>query len=453
MTEFNAQLALLAISPIDGRYATQTEPLQLFFSEFALIRYRYLVEIRYLKALGILNLKNLGKHSQELYQFLERCEENFSMHDALRIKELERTTNHDVKAVEYFIREQLSQSGFTTCFEFVHFGLTSQDINNTAIPMSIKDGFNQILIPQLIAVIDLMRSYAQAWKTIPMLSRTHGQPASPTSLGKEIQVFVERLELQLVKLNNYQFSGKFGGATGNLNAHIIAYPDVDWKQFADTFLQKDLGLQRQQTTTQIAHYDELAELFHICIRIHTIFIDFCRDFWQYISLDYFKQTVLPGEVGSSAMPHKVNPIDFENAEGNLLIANAQLAFLAEKLPISRLQRDLTDSTVLRNLGVPFAHQLIALKSIHKGLEKCTLNTEKIQSDLDANWAVITEAIQTILRRENIPNSYDLVKQLSRGKIITKESLWNWIDSLEIAKSVKDELRRISPSSYTGDAMD
>ena len=439
--------SLTAISPIDGRYRSKTEALGAYFSEFALIKYRVRIEIEYLLALmnrGILPSKNSPSQEELQNIYLQ-----FSMEDAEVIKTLEKTTNHDVKAVEYFIKGRLKDLGGGEALEFVHFGLTSQDINNTAIPLSIKEALQQVLFPAFEALLLQLNDLSAAWESIPMLARTHGQPASPTRLGKEIRVFTERLSLQLTEAKRIPHAAKFGGATGNFNAHHVAYPNIDWVTFANQFVS-DLGLHRSQTTTQIEHYDFLAALCDALKRLNTILIDLNRDFWTYISMDYFKQQLKAGEIGSSAMPHKVNPIDFENSEGNLGLANAQLEFFASKLPISRLQRDLTDSTVLRNIGVPLAHTLIALQSTGKGLGKLLLNSEKMQADLEENWMVVAEAIQTILRRENYPEPYEALKNLTRTNAkIEQGSIHSFIDGLAINASIKEELKSITPWNYTG----
>jgi adenylosuccinate lyase len=441
---------LNAISPIDGRYARQTRELSAYFSEFALIRYRVFVEIQYFIALCNHPLPQLADFEDEKIEILDRLFEDFDAPDAERVKAIEKITNHDVKAVEYFLREKFDEYEISQFQEFIHFGLTSQDVNNTAIPLSIKHAVERVYLPNLEKVKNELSEMSNKWQDIPMLARTHGQPASPTTLGKEFRVYVERLDNQLFLLKNISYKAKFGGATGNFNAHHIAYPDIDWKAFSDDFVKEYLGLDRLTYTTQIEHYDNLAALFHTISRINTILIDLSRDIWTYISMDYFKQKTVAGEVGSSAMPHKVNPIDFENAEGNFGMANAIFQHLAEKLPVSRLQRDLTDSTVLRNVGVPFAHTLIALKSIGRGLDKLLLNEQKLYDDLDNNWAVIAEAIQTILRRENYPNPYDALKQLTRGKAsITKKDLFDFIETLDIEEDVKEELRVLSPHQYVG----
>lgn len=442
---------LSAISPVDGRYRKVTEALAAYFSEFALIRYRVEVEIEYFISLAELPVPQLaGKLTETPKSALRNLYLNFTEADAQRIKDTEKVTNHDVKAVEYFIKEELDKIGLSELKEFVHFGLTSQDINNTAIPLSIKRAINEQYIPQLNSIIDLLLQYANDWKNIPLLARTHGQPASPTRLGKEIYVFAERLNIQKNQLAQIPFSAKFGGATGNFNAHHVAYPANNWQQFGNQFVNEVLGLSRSQTTTQIEHYDNLAALFDCLKRINTIQIDLCRDMWTYISMDYFKQKVNKNEVGSSAMPHKVNPIDFENAEGNFGIANAIFEHLSAKLPISRLQRDLTDSTVLRNVGVPLAHTAISFASLLKGLNKLLLNEAKIKDDLENNWAVVAEAIQTVLRRENYPQPYEALKALTRGADkIDGALIATFIDSLQVSDAVKTELRAITPYNYTG----
>jgi adenylosuccinate lyase len=441
---------LTAISPIDGRYHKQTEVLGNYFSEFALIRYRVWVEVQYFIALAELPLPQLAMQvSLEQKKLLRGIYENFSLDQAERIKEIERTTNHDVKAVEYFLKEEMDKFGLHAASEFIHFGLTSQDINNTAIPMSLKHAVTQEILPALFSVLKIMEAQILAWQHIPMLARTHGQPASPTRLGKEWEVFVSRINAQLQQVNALSFPAKFGGATGNFNAHAVAYPAINWVSFANQFCES-LGLNRSQPTTQIEHYDNLAALFDAFKRINTILLDFSKDVWQYVAMDYFKQKLKEGEVGSSAMPHKVNPIDFENAEGNLGIANALLEHLSAKLPVSRLQRDLTDSTVLRNLGVPFGHMLIAFKSLEKGLNKLLLNEEKLATDLENNWAVVAEAIQTVLRREAYEKPYEALKALTRkNETISKESIHAFIETLSVTDEVKAELRLISPHNYTG----
>ena len=483
---------LTAISPIDGRYRSKTEPLAEYFSEYALIRYRIRVEIEYFITLCELPLPQLADFDHSLFEPLRDIYRQFTPADAQRVKDIESITNHDVKAVEYYIKEKLEESGkrkeegdysaadkaapdsasnsiqgnsqgdnhFSFHFplssfhknhkEFIHFGLTSQDINNTSVPLSIKEALNDVYIPLLEELIEQLHDYAEAWKNVPMLAKTHGQPASPTRLGKEIMVYVYRLEEQLRSLKDTPITAKFGGATGNFNAHHVAYPQYDWRDFGNRFVSEKLGLEREQYTTQISNYDWLGALFDAMRRINTIVIDLDRDFWMYISMDYFKQKIKQGEVGSSAMPHKVNPIDYENSEGNLGIANAVLQFLAAKLPVSRLQRDLTDSTVLRNVGVPMGHALIAFQSTLKGLRKLILNEQKLQQDLDNTWAVVAEGIQTILRREAYPNPYETLKALTRtNEGITAETIARFIDTLDVSESVKDELRAITPTSYTG----
>jgi adenylosuccinate lyase len=441
---------LTSISPIDGRYAKQTQELADYFSEFALIKYRVFVEIQYFIALCNHPLPQLANFADDKIEALDKVFEQFSLADAERIKEIERTTNHDVKAVEYFLREKFDDLGIAQYKEFIHFGLTSQDVNNTATPLSILHALEQVYLPTIKKVKNELAERAQNWKDIPLLARTHGQAASPTTLGKEIQVFVERIDNQLLLLKQISHKAKFGGATGNFNAHVAAYPLIDWRQFADEFVTEYLGLERLQATTQIEHYDNMAATFQAIGRINTILIDFCRDVWSYVSVDYFKQKTKVGEVGSSAMPHKVNPIDFENAEGNLGLANALFEFLALKLPISRLQRDLTDSTVLRNIGVPFAHTMVAMKSILRGIEKLLLNEQKLYDDLEANYMVIAEGIQTILRRENYPHPYDALKALTRGKeAITKVQIGDFIEGLEVSEDVKEELRQLTPHTYIG----
>ena len=440
---------LMAISPIDGRYTQATAELQGFFSEFALIKYRVWVEVEYFIALSEIPLPQLKAFKSSHADQLRAWVENFSEQDALAIKETERVTNHDVKAVEYSVKAKLDEMGLSEMKEFVHFGLTSQDINNTAIPATLRDALDKVYLPKMEMLIDALLSDARKWKDVALLARTHGQPASPTRLGKEICVFIERLEAQLDQLEEIPASAKFGGATGNFNAHYVAYPEIDWVEFANDFLEEKLELHRSQYTTQIEHYDNLAATFDALKRINVILIDMCRDMWTYISMDYFKQKTKEGEVGSSAMPHKVNPIDFENAEGNLGLANAMFEHLSAKLPVSRLQRDLTDSTVLRNIGVPIGHTILALQSIMKGWNKLLLNEAQLKADLDKNWAVVAEAIQTILRRENYPQPYDTLKKLTRGNEITQSSIQVFIDELEVSDKIKAEMRAITPFTYTG----
>ncbi len=442
--------ALNAISPIDGRYRSKAEPYAVYFSEYALIRYRVLVEIEYFIALCEIPLKQLATVPADVFPKLRAVYENFTEEDAQKVKSIEKTTNHDVKAVEYFIKDQFDALGLSAFKEFIHFGLTSQDINNTAVPMSIREAMADVFYPELRKLIRSMEYLADEWRDVSMLAKTHGQPASPTRLGKEIMVFVNRLNQQLALLKAIPDAAKFGGATGNFNAHHVAYPTVDWKKFGDEFLSDKLGLNREQWTTQISNYDHLAAQLDGMKRINNILIDFCRDVWTYVSMEYFKQKIKEGEVGSSAMPHKVNPIDFENAEGNLGMANAVAEFLANKLPISRLQRDLTDSTVLRNIGVPFSHTLIATQSIAKGLDKLLLNEIAIYRDLDNSWAVVAEGIQTILRREAYPEPYEALKALTRtNETINARSIREFIDSLNVSETIKEELKRISPRNYTG----
>ena len=442
--------ALTAISPVDGRYRGKTEALASYFSEFALIRYRVRVEAEYFCALAEVLPQLEAANRPEIHEALRRVYLDFSMADAERIKEIERTTNHDVKAVEYFIKERMDAAGLGAHREFVHFGLTSQDINNTALPLSVKEALEEVYYPALDSVMSVLNRYAEAWEEIAMPAKTHGQPASPTRLGKEIRVFAYRLEQQLTLLRAVPISAKFGGATGNFNAHHAAYPQTDWRAFADRFVSERLGLVREAWTTQISNYDNLAALFDGLRRVNTILIDLCRDMWQYISMDYFKQKIKAGEVGSSAMPHKVNPIDFENAEGNLGVADAILTHLSTKLPISRLQRDLTDSTVTRNIGVPLAHIAVALASLSKGLEKLVLNRPAIDHELDAHREVVAEAIQTILRREGYPQPYEALKALTRkNEAVTEESIDRFIDSLELSDAVKAELKAVNPHNYTG----
>ncbi len=440
---------LNAISPIDGRYRNKTVPLAPFFSEEALIKYRVRIEIEYFIALCKIPLPQLASFDKTMFPNLRKLYTDFGQGDAERVKDIEKTTNHDVKAVEYFIKGAFDILEISEYKEFIHFGLTSQDINNTAIPLSIKEAMNDIYVPQYQELLEKLRGLATEWAEIPMLARTHGQPASPTRLGKEVDVFVQRLNEQFNLLNDIPSAAKFGGATGNYNAHKVAYPEIDWKEFGRNFVQS-LGLYHSFPTTQIEHYDHMAALFDNLKRINTIVIDFNRDFWTYVSMDYFKQLIKKGEVGSSAMPHKVNPIDFENSEGNLGIANALFEHLSAKLPISRLQRDLTDSTVLRNVGVPFAHTILAFQSTLKGLNKLLLNKEKFEQDLENNWAVVAEAIQTILRREGYPNPYEALKGLTRtNEKIDQQSISNFIDTLEVSNTIKIELKAISPSNYTG----
>ena len=441
---------LTAISPIDGRYRDKVEALASYFSEFALIRYRVKVEVDYFITLASFLPRLSSLNTNEIKQMLQRIYLDFSMQDACRIKEIEKTTNHDVKAVEYFIKDKFESLSLHDYKEFVHFGLTSQDINNTAIPLLLKDALDEVYYPDLQSVINCLAEYVKAWEDIPILAKTHGQPASPTRLGKEFQVFVYRLQQQSGLLRTIPLTAKFGGATGNFNAHFVAYPSYDWRAFGNLFVNDVLGLRREEWTTQISNYDYLAAVFDGLRRINTILIDMCRDIWQYISMDYFKQKIKEGEVGSSAMPHKVNPIDFENAEGNLGIANAILNHLSMKLPISRLQRDLTDSTVLRNIGVPLGHIEIALKSILKGLGKIVLNKKAPDHELNAHWAVVAEAIQTILRREGYPNPYETLKNLTRtNEEITEQSIQHFIESLQLSESVKNELKVITPHNYLG----
>lgn len=441
---------LSAISPIDGRYREKTEILDQYFSEYALIKYRVKVEIEYFISLCELPLPQLSKIDKKSFRKLRDISENFTTQDAQDIKNIEKTTNHDVKAVEYFLKEKFEQAGFSANKEFIHFGLTSQDINNTAVPMSLQDAVTEVYMPVMYELLSKIFELSELWEKIPMLARTHGQPASPTRLGKEFEVFSERIRKQLSQLHLIPFSAKFGGATGNFNAHHVAYPNIDWQQYANTFVNHVLKLERSQTTTQIEHYDNLAALFDNLSRINVILIDMCRDIWTYISMEYFKLKINKDEVGSSAMPHKVNPIDFENAEGNLGIANAIFNHFSQKLPISRLQRDLSDSTVLRNIGVPFGHSLIAINSLIKGLNKLELNEAKIKADLSENYSVISEGIQTILRRENYPNPYEALKQLTRtNKKIDAKTINEFVDSLEISDTVKNELKQITPENYTG----
>ncbi len=442
--------SLSAISPIDGRYRRQVEDLAAYFSEFGLIKYRVRIEIEYFIELCELPLPQLADFPKNLYTELRNIYLNFSEENALEIKEIEKTTNHDVKAVEYFIKKRFENFGIEKYSEFIHFGLTSQDINNTAIPLSLKEAHDTIFLPNLMAVVEQIQELAEAWKAIPMLAKTHGQPASPTRLGKEMKVFVERLVNQIGLLAAIPYSAKFGGATGNFNAHFVAYPETNWVDFGNKFLNETLSLSRSQTTTQIEHYDNLGAYCDNLKRINTILLDFSRDVWQYVSMNYFKQKIKAGEIGSSAMPHKVNPIDFENAEGNLGIANALFEHFSAKLPISRLQRDLTDSTVLRNLGVPLAHTLIALKSLLKGIGKLELNQAAIDADLEENWAVVAEAIQTVLRREGFPKPYEALKDLTRkNEKITERAIKEFIETLDISEKTKYELKQITPFTFTG----
>jgi adenylosuccinate lyase len=441
---------LTTISPIDGRYRNKVENLANYFSEFALIKYRVMVEIEYFIELTQLNIQALADFPQNKKENLRAIYQNFSEKDASHIKDIEKITNHDVKAVEYFLKEKLEELGLTKFEEFIHFGLTSQDINNTAVPLSLRDAIYEEYLPILDELIHTLNDLSQDWKEIPMLARTHGQPASPTRLGKEIYVFVERLDIQKRQLLAVPFSAKFGGATGNMNAHFVAFPEIDWVSFANNFVNQTLRIERSQTTTQIEHYDNAAALFDAMKRINSIILDLDRDMWTYISMDYFKQKIKEGEIGSSAMPHKVNPIDFENSEGNIGMANAIFEHLSAKLPVSRLQRDLTDSTVLRNVGVPIAHTLIALHSTLKGINKLLLNREKLDADLEDNWAVVAEAIQTVLRREGYPKPYEALKGLTRTNAkISAESIADFIDSLAVSAEVKAELKRIRPQNFTG----
>ena len=442
---------LTAISPIDGRYRGKTVSLAGYFSEYALIRYRIRVEIEYFIALCELPLPQLQDFDQSLFPTLREIYGNFSLDDARRVKEIEKVTNHDVKAVEYFIKEQFDRIGHLDQYkEFIHFGLTSQDINNTSVPLTIKDALHEVICPAIEELVGQLQAYAEEWRDVAMLAKTHGQPASPTRLGKEIMVFVYRLNEQLAQLKSCPITAKFGGATGNFNAHHVAYPDYDWREFANRFVGEKLGLQREQYTTQISNYDCIGGVFDALRRINTIIIDLDRDFWMYISMEYFKQKIKAGEVGSSAMPHKVNPIDFENSEGNLGISNALLQFLAAKLPVSRLQRDLTDSTVLRNVGVPFGHTMIAIESALKGLRKLILNEQKLRADLDDNWAVVAEAIQTILRREAYPNPYEALKQLTRtNQKMTEQTIHDFVLTLDVDDNIKNQLLAITPHNYTG----
>ena len=442
---------LTAVSPIDGRYRSKTECLADYFSEYALIRYRIRVEIEYFITLCELPLPQLEGFDSSLFERLRNIYRDFDEASAMRVKEIENTTNHDVKAVEYFIKEEFDKIGGLDDYkEFIHFGLTSQDINNTSVPLSVKEALEEVFYPQVGELIAQLKEYAEAWKNVPMLAKTHGQPASPTRLGKEVEVYVYRLSEQLATLRNCKITAKFGGATGNFNAHHVAYPQHDWRAFGNRFVSEKLGLEREQWTTQISNYDHLGSIFDAIRRINTIIIDLDRDFWMYISMEYFKQKIKAGEVGSSAMPHKVNPIDFENSEGNLGISNAILQFLAQKLPVSRLQRDLTDSTVLRNVGVPFGHTVISIQSTLKGLRKLILNEEKLGEDLEDTWAVVAEAIQTILRREAYPHPYEALKALTRtNEKMTEETIHAFIQTLNVSDSVKAELMAITPHNYTG----
>ena len=441
---------LTAISPLDGRYRQKVDELDLYFSEFGLIRYRLMVEIEYFIARCGIPLPQLQDFKKDNYKVLRSIYEDFDLTDAEKIKEREKVTNHDIKAIEYYLKERFFQSGWGKWSEFIHFGLTSQDINNTAIPLSIKDAMINVYFPTLYELRESLASFADEWKDIPMLARTHGQPATPTRLGKEIEVFIARIDGQTKYFGQIPYSAKFGGATGNMNAHKVAYPDIDWISFSNNFVNEELGLERSQPTTQIEHYDNLAALFDNMRRINVILIDMARDFWLYISMDYFRQKIKKGEIGSSAMPHKVNPIDFENGEGNLGYANAIFDHLSMKLPISRLQRDLTDSTVLRNVGVPIGHSLIAFNSLLKGLNKLIVNTDRIKSELENNWSVVAEAIQTILRREGYPNPYEALLDLTRtNEKITSESIANFIESLDLKENIKAELKAITPFNYTG----
>lgn len=441
---------LTAVSPIDGRYHNNTKELANFFSEFALIKYRVLVEVEYFIALCESGIPQLAHFDGSLNERLRQIYENFSLENAQWIKDTEKVTNHDVKAVEYFLKNEFEKLGLHDSLEFIHFGLTSQDINNTAIPYSWKEALHQTYLPNIQELVGELKSLAEQWQDVPMLARTHGQPASPTRLGKEIRVFIERIEKQLELLQQIPLSAKFGGATGNLNAHHVAYPATDWVAFGNKFVNEKLGLSRSQTTTQIEHYDNFAASCDAFKRVNNILIDLCRDMWTYISMEYFKQKITAGQIGSSAMPHKVNPIDFENAEGNLGIANALFEHLAAKLPISRLQRDLTDSTVLRNIGVPFAHTVIAIKSTLRGLRKLILNESALQADLENNWAVVAEAIQTILRREGYPKPYETLKDLTRTNTqVTQETIATFVDGLNVSEEIKEEIKAISPSNYTG----
>jgi adenylosuccinate lyase len=441
---------LTAISPVDGRYRMKTSELAPFFSEFGLIRYRVMVEVEYFIALCEAGIPRLSGVDPARFESLRRIYLDFGLEDAARIKETEKVTNHDVKAVEYFVKEKFESMGLEDTKEFIHFGLTSQDINNTAAPLSLKEALRQVYYPLLDELTGTLEHLATDWDHIPMLARTHGQPASPTRLGKEIRVFIERLDVQLEQMEEIPVPAKFGGATGNMNAHVVSYPDIDWFAFGEKFVGEVLGLKRSWPTTQIEHYDNLAAIFHVMERINTILVDLSRDIWTYVSMEYFKQKIKKGEIGSSAMPHKVNPIDFENAEGNLGLANALFSHLASKLPVSRLQRDLTDSTVLRNLGVPMGHTVIAMQSLLKGLNKLIVNEEAIRADLENHWAVVAEAIQSVLRRENYPKPYEALLELTRtNETVTEETISRFIDRLEVADEIKEELHRITPWNYTG----
>ena len=441
---------LTAISPVDGRYRSKTEPLSAYFSEFGLIKYRVLVEVEYFIALCEAGVPQLKPVSSGQFKRLRELSRKFSVEDAQKVKDIEKVTNHDVKAVEYFIKEQFDQLGLGDYKEFIHFGLTSQDVNNTATPLSVKDAMQTVYYPLLDELTQVLEGLALWWDDIPMLARTHGQPASPTRLGKEIRVFIERLDVQLEQLEEIPVPAKFGGATGNMNAHVVTYPEIDWFQFGERFVGEILGLKRSWPTTQIEHYDNLAAMFHAMERINTILVDLARDIWTYISMDYFKQKIKKGEIGSSAMPHKVNPIDFENAEGNLGLANAIFAHLAAKLPVSRLQRDLTDSTVLRNLGVPMGHTVIAMQSMIRGLGKLIVNEAAIRSDLEKHWAVVAEAIQSVLRRENYPNPYEALLELTcTNEGVTEETIRRFINGLSVTDAVREELLKITPWNYTG----
>jgi adenylosuccinate lyase len=441
---------LTAISPVDGRYRSKTAPLSDYFSEYGLIKYRVMVEVEYFIALCMAGIPQLSDISAEQFEKLREIYSTFSVEDAQKVKDIEKVTNHDVKAVEYFIKEIFEANGLEPYKEFIHFGLTSQDINNTATPLSLKDALQMVFYPLLDQLTQVLEGLAAGWDEISMLARTHGQPASPTRLGKELRVFIERLDVQLEQVEEIPVPAKFGGATGNMNAHVIAYPEIDWKQFGEQFVGEILGMKRSWPTTQIEHYDNLASIFQALGRINTILVDLCRDIWTYISMEYFKQKIKKGEIGSSAMPHKVNPIDFENAEGNLGIATAIYEHLAIKLPVSRLQRDLTDSTVLRNIGVPLGHTVIAMQSIIKGLNKLIVNEEAIRADLEKNWSVVAEAIQSILRRENYPKPYEALLDLTRtNEAVTKETITTFIQGLKISDEVKEELMKITPWNYTG----